>query len=144
MKQYVMIVMFIILVILIIGINSYTKEGFEMYEKNIQTVNEIKDYVSNSEPMNKLLSTEALLKKYLQLLTNANQNYLTIEAKKTENPDFKMDISSCNLGEQVIHIDVPMGEQGIQGVQGPPGNQGPIGIMGDIGAHGYPGKVVYL
>jgi hypothetical protein len=94
--------------------------------------------------MNKLLSTEALLKKYLQLLTNANQNYLTIEAKKTENPDFKMDISSCNLGEQVIHIDVPMGEQGIQGVQGPPGNQGPIGIMGDIGAHGYPGKVVYL
>jgi hypothetical protein len=142
MKQYVMIVMFIILIILIIGINSYTKEGFD--EKSIQTVNEIQDVLSNSEPINKLLSTEALLKKYLQLLTNANQNYLTIEAKKTENPDFKMDISSCNLGEQVIHIDVPMGEQGIQGVQGPPGNQGPIGIMGDIGAHGYPGKVVYL
>ena len=135
-----MIAMFIILVILIIGINSYTKEGFD--EKNIQTVTEIKDYVSNSEPMNKLLSTEALLKKYLQLLTNANQNYLTIEAKKTENSDFKMDISSCNLGEQVIHIDVPMGEQGIQGVQGPSGNQGHQGIMGDIGPRGYPGKSI--
>ena len=61
-----------------------------------------------------------------------NQNYLTIEAKKTENPDFKMDISSCNLGEQVIHIDVPMGEQGIQGVQGPPGNQG---HQGEIPGH---------
>ena len=142
MKQYVMIVMFIILIILIIGINSYTKEGFEMYEKSIQTVNEIQDVLSNSEPINKLLSTEALLKKYLQLLTNANQNYLTIEAKKTENPDFKMDISSCNLGEQVIHIDVPMGEQGIQGVQGPPGNQGHQGIMGDIGPIGYTGKSI--
>ena len=144
MKQYVMIVMFIILIILIIGINSYTKEGYDTYydEKSIQTINEIKDVLSNSEPMNKLLSTEALLKKYLQLLTNANQNYLTIEAKKTENPDFKMDISSCNLGEQVIHIDVPMGEQGIQGVQGPPGNQGHQGIMGDIGARGYPGKSI--
>lgn len=135
-----MIVMFIILIILIIGINSYTKEGFD--EKSIQTVNEIQDVLSNSEPINKLLSTEALLKKYLQLLTNANQNYLTIEAKKTENPDFKMDISSCNLGEQVIHIDVPMGEQGIQGVQGPPGNQGHQGIMGDIGPIGYTGKSI--
>lgn len=142
MKQYVMIIMFIILIVLCIGINSYTKEGYS--SSNIQALGEINDYLDNSTPMKKLHVIQATLKKYLQLLTNANQNYLTMESKKSEGYDFKVDISSCNLGEQVIHIDVPTGKQGIRGNQGAPGNQGAQGITGDKGPIGYLGKVVCL
>lgn len=142
MKQYVTIIMFIILIVLCIGINSYTKEGYS--SNNIQALGEINDYLDNSTPMKKLHVIEATLKKYLQLLTNANQNYLTIESKKSEGHDFNLDISSCNLGEQVIHIDVPTGKQGIRGNQGPPGNQGLQGITGDKGTTGYQGKLYCL
>lgn len=142
MKQYVMIIMFIILIVLCIGINSYTKEGYSA--NNIQALSEINDYLDNSTPMKKLDVIQGTLKKYLQLLKNANQNYLTMESKKSEGNDFKVDISSCNLGEQVIHIDVPTGKQGIRGNQGPIGNQGAQGITGDKGPTGYPGKLYCL
>lgn len=140
MKQYVMI---IILIVLCIGINSYTREGFSNNNNN-QVVGEINDYLDNSTPMKKLDVIEGTLKKYLQLLTNANQNYLTMESKNSEVPDFKLDISSCNLGEQVIHIDVPTGKQGIRGNQGPPGNQGPQGNTGEKGLTGYQGELYCL
>lgn len=141
MKQYVMI---IILIVLCIGINSYTREGFSNNNNNNQVVGEINDYLDNSTPMKKLDVIEGTLKKYLQLLTNANQNYLTMESKNSEVPDFKLDISSCNLGEQVIHIDVPTGKQGIRGNQGPPGNQGPQGNTGEKGLTGYQGELYCL
>lgn len=142
MKQYVMI---IILIVLCIGINSYTREGFSNNNNNNnQVVGEINDYLDNSTPMKKLDVIEGTLKKYLQLLTNANQNYLTMESKNSEVPDFKLDISSCNLGEQVIHIDVPTGKQGIQGNQGSIGNRGPQGNTGEKGLTGYQGELYCL
>ena len=140
-------VLILILFLVIVFINSYTKEGFagieEIMQNNIQ-VNAINSYSQDSIPQEKLAKYEIILKHYLELLQNANGSYLTVEISDSNNDNVqnKFEASlSRDIGNQVLSINVPVGvtgdkgpqgPQGQQGDQGPEGNKGPTGPQGDL------------
>ena len=79
------------------------------------------------------------LKSLKTKIDSRDQNFkLTYDYK--EPGTSKSEIYEISIsGDQTIHVDVPIGSNGIQGIKGGVGDKGPIGEVGVIGPVGYCG-----